>query len=206
MNYKFVSDIQFPKATGTIINMMPVIMGDVKSLPNYLRQYQPLIEKCNFEHGSTVYLTIHESLVEAGKSQRRGGIHTEAFANSCWGGGGNWGGINNWGGGSWGGRSGMYMASTDGACKVWDCQEFKVDNHGGLKSELNCKSETMKENGLYWLTDRTPHEALPSQKTGTRQFFRLVSEEVDVWWAQHNTMNPTGVIPKCKVSYRNKFE
>jgi hypothetical protein len=46
--------------------------------------------------------------VRAGSTQRRGGIHTDGTNYAGWGG---WGGNMNGGG--------IYLASTDGACRMW---------------------------------------------------------------------------------------
>ena len=192
--YKELNSIDFPKTTGINVNMMPIIMNEEKSIPDYLKQYMSLINQCHFKTGSTVYLTVHESEVKAGETQRRPGIHTEATKMSCWGGGGNWGGCD-----------GMYMASNDGQCRLWNCQIDEVDNHGAIALELG-EGIQMKPSTLYWMTDKTPHEALPSVKDGMRQFFRLVSEDVGVWWAKHNTPNPLGVLPKALIVNKDKFQ
>ena len=50
------------------------------------------------------------------------------------------------------------------------------------------------------MTDRTPHESLPL-KTGTyRQFFRLVTSRVGLWFADHSTPNPFGIVPDPKIT------
>lgn len=64
----------------------------------------------------------------------------------------------------------------------------------------------MDPNTLYWITDRTPHESLPAPETVHRQWFRLVAEEVGVWWSQHSTANPLGVQPNCRIEHGNKFQ
>merc|ERR1712224_452256 len=71
----------FPEPQGININMMPFIMGQRESLPAAYQHYWPLIEKCNIpreESGNVGYLTIHESLVKEGESQRRSGLHIES--------------------------------------------------------------------------------------------------------------------------------
>jgi hypothetical protein len=47
----------------------------------------------------------------------------------------------------------------------------------------------------FWLTDRTPHEALPQTESGHRQFFRLVTSNISVWFGKHSTSNPNVHIP-----------
>ena len=66
--------------------------------------------------------------------------------------------------------------------------------------------ETLIEgNTLYWLHDRTPHASLPVSNTN-RQFFRLVTSDVSVWYADHSTANPLGVEPRGQKIYGNKFQ
>jgi hypothetical protein len=191
---KRLTSVQFPTPKNININMMPIVMGDPTSLPPELKGYLPLINQCKFEPGSTVYLTVTESKVKAGQSQRRGGIHTEASHSS------------GWGGGVWGSQEGVYMASTDGACRVWNCETHNVGDQGQVLQDLSkVSSYKMNPNTLYWMTDRTPHEALPSQKP-YRQYFRLVSPKIGIWYAKHSTPNPYGIVPKCPVSYENKFD
>ena len=48
---------------------------------------------------------------------------------------------------------------------------------------------------IYWITDRTPHEGVPLAADTYRQFFRLVTTEVSVWYEEHSAENPTGVQP-----------
>ena len=89
----------FPTPTDININMMPFIVGenlkDCK-LPDYLQNYWPLIEAClrpqyerRYWHlwpkskipsdiGKVYYLTIQESWVEPGNSQRRPGLHVDS--------------------------------------------------------------------------------------------------------------------------------
>jgi len=210
--FRHVADIQFPEFRGSMVNMMPIISGDPDSVPAFLKGYLPLIEKANFEKGKTAYLTVTESLVKPGETQRRPGLHTDGTA------------IFNWGGGGWGGgapaptpapapapapkppeKKGIFMASSDGRCRVFDCFTYDVDGQGSLLKEPEAPSFLMKPSGLYWMTDRTPHESLPSLQHHSRQFYRLVSDEVGIWWARHSTANPLGVQPNCRVEYGSKF-
>ena len=135
--------------------------------------------------------------------------------------------------GGWGGGmrtrtncyDGIYMASNVGeTCAVWDCKvgrdredEDGVDRDvighlGDIEHLRGClpedKKMLMKGNRLYWITDRTPHEALPMRETGKRQFFRLVSNAVNVWYEEHSTPNPNGLMPdegRVKIIKGSKF-
>lgn len=190
--YREINAVSFPKFRDININMMPIVCGDIDSVPDFAKHYWDLISQCPLETGSIVYLTIHEGLVEKDKTLRRPGIHTDGTNQAGWGGGG------------WGDSEGIYMASTDGRCRVWDCMTHKVDHMGACELP-EAKNQVMKPNWLYWMTDRTPHESLPAEKTANRQFFRLVSNGVGVWYAKHSTPNPLGVKPNCPIETRNKF-
>jgi hypothetical protein len=165
------------------------------------------------------YLTIQESFVEAGECQRRPGLHTDAHAIVDVGGNfskgrGFW---HRWGAGEDGNPSvprngGIFLASNvPNSCVVWDCcvrTPGVLGDCENLRDRLAPYGPTILEpNRLYWITDRTPHEALPMQESGYRQFFRLVTENVDVWYEQHSTPNPLGVVPppECKIRTENKF-
>ena len=70
-------------------------------------------------------------------------------------------------------------------------------------------AQTMKPNHLYWMTDRTPHESLPMREGTYRQFFRLVTSRVSLWYEDHSTPNPNGVRPNPKITKivrGNKFD
>jgi len=155
--YREIESVTFPKSNNIHVNMMPIIFGDPNSVPSFLSHYQSMIDKCPLKEGSIVYLTVHEGMVRKDKTLRRPGIHTDGTNRAGWGGG-------------WGTSEGIYMASTDGRCRVWDCITYDVD-HMGSCSQPNAKNEVMKPNYLYWMTDRTPHELLPAETTGPRQFF-----------------------------------
>ena len=67
---------------------------------------------------------------------------------------------------------------------------------------------TMKANTMYWITDRTPHESLPLKEDTYRQYFRMVTEDISVWFADHSTANPLGTVPPSDVTILrgNKFD
>ena len=62
------------------------------------------------------------------------------------------------------------------------------------------QSQKVKKNRIYWLTDRTPHESLPLKKGTYMQFFKLVTNEVSLWFEEHSTKNPKGIVPDPKVT------
>ena len=109
---------------------------------------------------------------------------------------------------------GIWMASNvSGSCMVWPLQitspEEVIDAHGGiepLRSRLG-PGHALAANQLCWLTDRTPHEAVPWASSGScqRSFFRLVVGPIGVWYSRHNTRNPLGVEPDAPISDEDKF-
>lgn len=187
--------VQFPASSGTNVNMMPVVMGDLRTLPTELHGYAPMMRRSPWADGAVVYLTVHESMVRTGTSQRRGGVHTERTARYAWGGGG------------WGKHEGVWMASTDGACRAWDedVDQSDVNLHGGLLRPVRGTECQFNAGRLYSFNDSTPHEALTSDVDHYRQFYRLVGPDIDVWYAAHSTPSPFGVLPRGKFVTENKF-
>jgi len=61
---------------------------------------------------------------------------------------------------------------------------------------------------MVWMTDHTPHESLPLPPGSFRQYFRLVTSEIGVWFADHSTPNPTGTVPPpgVEIIKGNKFQ
>ncbi len=191
--------LTFPAYTGININMMPIVAGDPSSVPSWARQYDGVIAACRARGGDTVYLTVHESFVSAGRTQRRPGAHTDATSGGPWGGG--WGGKKDDGAGIW-------MASTDGACLLWDeeVDATEVDGHGALLRAPRSIPTPAEPGVLYHMSDRTPHASVPSVASGRRQFFRLVGPKIHVWYARHSTPNPLGVPPRAPVVTTSKFQ
>ena len=84
----FTSTYDTPTPSGIIIDMMPFISSEefkTSRLPENLKPYWSLIKRC-VEHakgrnssslGSVFYLSIEESEVEKGSSQRRPGLHVD---------------------------------------------------------------------------------------------------------------------------------
>ena len=95
--------------------------------------------------------------------------------------------------------------------EVWDCCVKQPGLLGDCEEIRELISEygptRLEANRLYWITDRTPHESLPLAQDTYRQFFRLVTEKVDVWYEQHSTPNPLGVVPPAgvKIITESKF-
>ena len=198
-------------------------------LPKYLKPYwYSIVSQCIFddeEIGTICYLTIHESDVKKSTSQRRPGIHTERpgkleltgkrIGDTDKGQGDgmidNETVYNHWGFGlyDWANliiHGGIFMASNvANSCKVWDCQivdDTCIGHLGDIEHlrSLLPESEIMEPNCLYWLTDRTPHESLMLEEKTHRQFFRLVTSQVSLWFEEHSTKNPLGVAPDPNIT------
>jgi len=121
---------------------------------------------------------------------------------------GSWGGGVAWGGGTDQG-SGLYQASNlDKTCRVWNCYVAKPGHMGDcehLKDQLKDPIE-LEANQLVWMTDSCPHEAIPQRESGERQYFRLVTSHVGLWYKMHSTHNPLVALPKhVRIIEGNKF-
>lgn len=222
-NYYLLA-LTFPPTQHLDINMMPFRLFDKDTLPAACHPYYDIILTCRrftpYDPNAVAYLTVHESDVAAGDTQRRPGLHVESpvapghlvpFDSDIY-----HHRALYWGGGSIGIMpvGGIFMASNvANTSRVWpvlvERHEEIADAHGGiecLRPYLG-RGYKLKANELCWFTDRTPHEALPVSDACHRQFFRLVVGKIDVWYAQHSTPNPRCPLPDdVKIVYANKFE
>jgi len=109
-------------------------------------------------------------------------------------------------------QGGIYMASNvKNSCRVWNSQvrcdennqDMEIIRRNGdieyLRPYLG-PSTIMKPNNIYWITDRTPHESLPLPKDTYRQYFRLVTHQVSLWFEDHSTKNPLGILPDPNIT------
>jgi len=98
-------------------------------------------------------------------------------------------------------EGGIYIASNiSSSCKAWDCLvDTNTVNRLGdvehLRGVLPGEGVELEAGQLYWFTDRTPHESVPLKQAAFRQFFRLVTSQVSLWYSDHSTPNPLGVVP-----------
>jgi len=184
--------IQFPEFTGVKCNMMPFIQGDASSLPDAYKPYAKIINDNYLEKGEIGLLTIHESFVEGGKSQRgynsmgiNRNVHIEVGRHeklNCWGGGG---------GSSWGGKYKTLLDDTtmvliansiSDTCRVWDTKEMAFTKDGDLSAYIDkYPAETgilLKSGEVAKISIFTPHEAINQTQSGKRQFFRIVGKGV----------------------------
>eukprot|EP00929_Paragymnodinium_shiwhaense_P103581 TRINITY_DN6719_c0_g1_i4.p1 TRINITY_DN6719_c0_g1~~TRINITY_DN6719_c0_g1_i4.p1 ORF type:complete len:371 (+),score=50.72 TRINITY_DN6719_c0_g1_i4:105-1217(+) len=214
--------VKFPAPSGLNVNMMPFEMGNKESLPAYLQQYWPLIQSCRLprsELGEIGFLTVHESFVPKGQCQRRPGLHIESPGYM-----GSPGKYNNdrynWGCGiivmDWSTvQGGIYMATNvANSCRLWQATISDVGAAAGHLGDMEHMREALGEgvdmepNRMYWLTDATPHESLPLQADGHRQFFRLVTSSLSAWYPEHSTPNDLVDFKpeKTEIVYGSKFE
>ena len=110
-------------------------------------------------------------------------------------------------------RGGIYIAFNDeDSVQIWDAKikcdksnHYKeiVDSDGRLehvKPYLG-QSTVLKGRTVYWITDRTPLETLPSYRTQSYfQCFQLVTHQVSFWFEEFSTENPLGVVPDSKIT------
>merc|ERR1719159_127555 len=83
--------------------------------------------------------------------------------------------------------------------KVWNVKvDTPVVGHlGGVEHlrDVLGNGSTMDAGELLWLTDMTPHESLPLAEDHHRQYFRVVTSSVSIWYANHSTPNRLGILP-----------
>lgn len=198
-----VNKIMFPEYSGIRCMMMPFIQGDSTSLPEQYRSYSDIVDSNYLEKGEIGWLTIDESYVEAGRSQRGyngtgidRNVHIEVGIQEgvfCWGGSGT---------GTWGrGHRVTLERSTEvliansisDTCRVWSNYEFRVTPDGDLGMYIkDYPQETgilMKEAEMARISIFTPHECIPQKQSGNRQFIRIVGKGVK-GREEHFTINP----------------
>ena len=234
VHWRYNSPLRFPESRDLNINMMPFKLYDpAKTLPGYCHQYIPMILRCTLPYAPSTakdrdkiaYLTIHESDVSAGETQRRPGLHIERPSGP----GGrvlkfnhdasHWDPENReymsvaWGMGHWDDGwpvDGIFLASNvASSTRVWpalvdNSEELARNGCERLRPHLG-EATLLDANQLCWITDRTPHESVAIDRDVHRQFFRLVVGPVGVWYSKHNTENPLGVRPDAPVTDVDKF-
>ncbi len=194
-NFKKIADVLFPKFTGINCNMLPFIIGDITSIPEKFRLYAPLIKASKPPqslYGKVGYLTITETEVYIGITQRKKGIHLDF-------GKGGFISPKNEG-------EGIYIANNiEKSCMVWDTlisgsDSSKDGSCEHLRDSLG-SGKFLNPNTLYLIHENCPHESLPMVHNTKRQFFRLVIGEIQEWYEEHSTINELGIKPgsSCKI-------
>lgn len=201
--FKHLGKIELPEFKGTRIMMMPIILGDIESIPDFLGDWNKaianLFEMANCKEGIG-YLTIDEKRVEPAKTHRREGKHVDGvFQGSYggWGGGGGWGSVGN----------GMLTVASHPGCRAW-AGEFV--GRPGWEGECDHLTDQCDEGTLfgasevYWVDGLCVHESVPQTRAVDRQFVRL-SMPSDAPWFDGYTVNPLGVKPTGRILPRRPF-
>jgi hypothetical protein len=203
-----VGSATLPAFSGVRVMMLPIIIGDLASLPEFVAGYRGLFHEVS-RHSKfpdeVGYLTIDEKIVPAGGTHRRGGLHVDGiFGRSAgsWGGGG-------WGGG-WGGvGTGMLTVASRVGCRAWN-QEFDGWPGGdgecdALADQLDPAAEVVFEaGGIYWVDGLCVHESIPMAQATERAFVRLSNPSTAPWFEGY-TENPLGIKPTGPILDRRKY-
>jgi len=200
--FRKVGDLKLPPYSGTRVMMLPIVIGDCASIPDFLSHYRwtawRLAHMADPEHlGKVGYLTIDEKHVLAGTTHRRAGMHVDGGKDRGWGGGG------------WAGKdTGMLTISSHVGCRAW-AQTFdgEVGDEGdceGLFDELQSSGTLLAPGTVYWLGGLCVHESLAQPSDVKRQFVRL-SLPSEAPWYEGYTENPLGVLPTGQILPRRKF-
>jgi hypothetical protein len=199
-----VNTIEFPTPVGVKCNMMPFIQGDSSSLPEEYKSYSKIVDENYLEKGEIGYLTIDESFVDGGKTQRgynsKGidrNVHIEVGRcenKNRWGGSG--------GGSSWGGRNHTLLEddtmvlianNISDTCRVWDTKEMSYTDDGDLSEYIDRYPEhtglMLKSGEVAKISIFTPHECVSQKESKFRQFFRIVGKGV-TGREEYFTVNP----------------
>ena len=189
MSYSMHGQVDFPLFTGARCYMMPVIQGRGESLPDRLAHYAGMIERLAIDPGEIGFLTIDESMVVAGASQRGYGsgdraIHTEACLSET---GASWGPSRP----TWGRVSNVMLDpdlralianSIDETCMIWDAEVRDTTPDGDLSARVTefprHSGRMMKSGEVVNIGIWTPHECIPQRAAGPRQFIRIVGSGV----------------------------
>lgn len=202
--YREIGPVTLPDFSGLRVMMMPLILGDLNSIPPMLANWKATLASL-FEmgghHGKVGYITIDEKTVTPGATHRRAGKHVDGVFQGRAGG---WGG----GGGSWGAAgTGMLTVSSPAGCRCfrgtfvgWPGNEGECDHLAD-----QCKDgELLKERTVYWVDGMCVHESVPMVDPVNRQFVRL-SLPSDGPWFEGYTENPLGVKPSGEILPRREF-
>jgi hypothetical protein len=199
-----VNKIQFPTFSGIKCNMMPFVQGDSSSLPSEYQPYASIVNDNYLDKGEIGFLTIHESFVQEGSSQRgynskgiNRNVHIEVGRNkdtNYWGGSG--------GNPHWGSHynttldeSTMVLIanSISDTCRYWDVKELAYTQDGDLSEYIHKYPEEtgilLKSGEVAKISIFTPHECVTQKTSNIRQFFRIVGKGVH-GREEYFTINP----------------
>ncbi len=184
-----MTSVTFPEFSGVRCLMMPYIQGEPESVPAEYAAYADVVRDLVFRKGDVGYLTIDESIAQAGKPHRGArartdrALHTEAgkLAGAyVWGGGGHWGGRANVE--LERGTEVLLASNLSDTCAVWDAEHEDTTEDGDIghlgalypySSAHLMRAGEVRRIGIF-----TPHESLPVPRTCQRQFLRIISSGV----------------------------
>ena len=199
-----VGNLKLPRFSGTRVMMLPIVIGERESLPDFIAHYRwtawRLAQMADTEHlGKVGYLTIDEKPVEAWKTHRRAGLHVDGGDEHGWGGGGR----------PWASNAtGMLTVSSHHGCVAW-AQNFdgEVGEEGScehLRNQLIGSGTVFGAGEVYWCDGLCVHESMPQPIAVKRQFVRLSLPSTAPWYEGY-TENPLGVKPSGTILPRRKF-
>lgn len=202
--FERLDTVALPGFTGTRVMMMPVLLGDLSSIPEQLKHYrQALASLFSFrpQHAGQVgYLTIDEKRVEPSRTHRRAGLHVDGVYQGRW---GPWGG-----GGGWGSAgNGMITVASHVGCRAY---HQTVDGLPGWEGECDHLADQLRDGTdfeagrAYWVDGLCVHESLPQPVAVDRQFVRLSMPSTAPWFEGY-TENPLGVKPTGPILPRRDF-
>jgi len=202
-NFNHLGQIELPNFSGTRIMMMPLVLGDMSSIPAFLNDWRKTIENlfgmANCKEG-VGYLTIDEKTVEPSLTHRRAGKHVDGVYKGTfgpWGGGGGWGSVGN----------GMLTVASHAGCRAWKGDFIGRPGYEGECDHLadQCDEGTLFEaNQVYWVDGLCVHESVPQIARVDRQFVRLSMPSTAPWFEGY-TVNPLGVMPTGEILPRREF-
>jgi len=196
--------VSLPKFSGTRVMMLPIVIGDTLSLPDFVGHYREsaksLFNMAPSHTGRVGYLTVDEKLVNPNQTHRRAGMHVDGGDGRGWGGGGSRPWASN--------ATGMLTVSSHPGCRVW-AQDFngEVGDEGScdhLRDELISEGIVLGAGEVYWMDGMCVHESVPQSFAVNRQFVRLSLPSTASWYEGY-TENPLGIMPTGSILPRRKF-
>lgn len=205
-NFSKTCRVSFPNFSDIRIMMMPIVIGDISSIPNSVGKYdvgsyksmlQTLFKECPDEYlGKVGYLTIDEKKIKKGESHRRGGLHVDGWKGSDgWSGGSSWSNSGN--------LYGMLLASSKVGCQAWNKTFIGAPGDENSCEHLRDQATPeegvlMEENTAYWCGGSCVHESIIQNEDVDRQFLRLSMPNNGHWYVGY-TENPLGIKPSGKI-------
>jgi hypothetical protein len=184
--------MEFPEYSGARCYMMPFIQGRGESLPEEYAVYADVVDRFSLpdQDGQIGLITIDESMVGTGKSQRGYGsgertIHTEAcLAEEKL----SWGPSQP----TWNDGPGFVRLERDtrvliansisDTCVIWDVDVEDTTPDGDLSARANLfprsSGHAMAAGEVLEIGIFTPHEPVAQTLGGPRQFLRIVGKGV----------------------------